>query len=112
MKEVCARDPRRVEVYGFTRMGLLELSRERTGRSIQDRMMHGGKPSKLAVFSQMERALLDLGQQYEAVVLSLPKKWHDASWDKFDIEVLLVEGEPDFSFYGTVEECQNFLSRR
>lgn len=112
MKELGARDPRRVEVYGFTRMGLFELSRERTGRSIQDRMTHAGKPSKLAVFSQFERALLDLGGQYEAVVLSLPKKWHDASWNEFDIEVLLVEGEPEFAFYGTVEECQNFISRR
>ena len=112
MKELGARDPRRVEVYGFTRMGLFELSRERTGRSIQDRMFHAGKPSKLAIFSQFERSLLDLNDQYEAVVLSLPKKWHDASWHEFDIEVHLVEGEPEFVFYGTSEECQNFLSRR
>jgi ribonuclease G len=112
LKELGARDPRRVEVYGFTRMGLFELSRERTGRSIQDRMTYGGKPSKLAVFSQFERALLDLSGQYEAVVLELPKKWHDASWHEFDIDVHLVEGEPEFAFYGTSAECQNFLSRR
>ena len=111
MKELGARDPRRVEVYGFTRMGLFELSRERTGRSIQDRMTHDGKPSKLAVFSRIERALMELAPEVEAVVLTLPSKWHDASWDGFACTVLLVEGEPDVAFYGTLEECQNFVSR-
>lgn len=111
MKELGARDPRRVEVYGFTRMGLFELSRERTGRSIQDRMTHDGKPSKLAVFSRIERALMELAPEVEAVVLTLPSKWHDASWDGFACTVLLVEGEPDAAFYGTLEECQNFVSR-
>ncbi|WP_214787870.1 ribonuclease E/G [Exiguobacterium sp. s21] len=111
MKELGARDPRRVEVYGFTRMGLFELSRERTGRSIQDRMTHDGKPSKLAVFSRIERALMELAPEVEAVVLTLPGKWHDASWDGFACTVLLVEGEPDVAFYGTLEECQNFVSR-
>ncbi|TCI31619.1 ribonuclease G and E-like protein [Exiguobacterium sp. SL-10] len=111
MKELGARDPRRVEVYGFTRMGLFELSRERTGRSMQDRMTHDGKPSKLAVFSRIERALMELVPEVEAVVVSLPNKWHDTSWDGFDCAVLLVEGEADVAFYGTLEECQNFVSR-
>ncbi|MCC5892616.1 ribonuclease E/G [Exiguobacterium sp.] len=111
MKEVGARDPRRVEVYGFTKMGLFELSRERTGRSIQDRMVRDGRPSKLAVFSRLERALLDLGT-HDAVVLSLPQKWQDGNWDAFGFEVLFVDGEPGIAFFGTVEECQNFVQRR
>ncbi len=111
MKEVGARDPRRVEIYGFTKMGLFELSRERTGRSIQDRMVRDGRPSKLAVFSRLERALLDLGA-HDGVVLSLPQKWQDGKWDAFGFEVLFIEGEPGIAFFGTAEECQNFVQRR
>ncbi len=111
MKELGARDPRRVEVYGFTRMGLFELSRERTGRSMQDRMTYNGNPSKLAVFSRLERSLMELAPQVEGVVVTLPSKWHDAFSDGFDCTVLLIEGEPDVAFYGTLEECQNFVSR-
>ncbi|STO08716.1 ribonuclease E/G [Exiguobacterium aurantiacum] len=111
MKEVGARDPRRVEIYGFTKMGLFELSRERTGRSIQDRMVRDGRPSKLAVFSRLERALLDLGA-HDGVVLSLPQKWQDGKWDAFGFEVLFIKGEPGIAFFGTAEECQNFVQRR
>lgn len=111
MKELGARDPRRVEVYGFTKMGLFELSRERTGRSIQDRMMHEGRSSKLAIFSRLERALMEIAEEVEAVVVSLPRKWHDASWQDFSCQVFLLDGEPEIVFYGTIEECQNFVSR-
>ena len=112
LKALAARDPRRVEVFGFTKMGLFELSRERTGRSMLDRMEHAGNPSKLAVFSKWERTLLEVFAHAEAVVLALPAKWHDASWQRFDGSVFLVEGTPELLFSGTEEECQNFLSRR
>lgn len=111
MKEVGVRDPRRVEVYGFTKMGLFELSRERTGRSIQDRMVRDGRPSKLAVFSKLERDLLDL-TAYEAVVLALPPKWQDGKWDAFGLQIYFVDGEAEIAFFGTDEECQNFVQRR
>ncbi|TCI43332.1 ribonuclease G and E-like protein [Exiguobacterium sp. SH3S2] len=111
MKELGARDPRRVEVYGFTRMGLFELSRERTGRSIQDRMTYNGAPSKLAVFSRLERTLMELDGKQEAVVLSLPTKWQDGAWDASGLHVFFIEGEPDVAFHGTLEECENFVSR-
>ena len=111
MKEVGVRDPRRVEVYGFTKMGLFELSRERTGRSIQDRMVRDGRPSKLAVFSKLERDLLDL-TAHEAVVLALPPKWQDGKWDAFGLQIYFVDGEAEIAFFGTDEECQNFVQRR
>ncbi|WP_114569907.1 ribonuclease E/G [Exiguobacterium flavidum] len=112
MKERGARETKQIEVFGFTRMGVCELTRQRQGKSLLERSRKNGSASRLAVHRLLEPALKEAAVHAEAAVVSAPLSLMRKDFSNVQpLDVTLIEGEPGVLFTGTEEECKNFIQR-
>ena len=113
LKERAAHESKQIEVYGFTKMGLCELTRQRHGKSLFERSQDHGQPSRIAIHRQLEPRLMELATHAEAAVVRAPLALlSPLLLAESPLELLLVEGEPGILFTGTKADCDDFVKRQ
>ncbi|WP_449403286.1 ribonuclease E/G [Exiguobacterium artemiae] len=113
LKERAAHESKQIEVYGFTKMGLCELTRQRHGKSLFERSRDHGQPSRIAIHRQLEPRLMELATHAEAAVVRAPLALlSPLLLAESPLELLLVEGEPGILFTGTKADCDDFVKRQ
>lgn len=113
LKERAAHESKQIEVYGFTKMGLCELTRQRHGKSLSERSFNQGKPSRIAVHRQLEPRLMEMATYAEAAVVRAPLDLlSPLLLQESPLELFLIEGETGILFTGTKEDCDNFVKRQ
>ncbi|WP_214846724.1 ribonuclease E/G [Exiguobacterium sp. s193] len=113
LKERAAQETKQIEVYGFTKMGLCELTRQRHGKSLLERSVAQGKPSRIAIHRQLEPQLITIATHAEAAVVRAPRESLSPLFEQdCPLDVLIVEGETGILFTGTKQECEEFVDRQ
>ncbi|WP_215193127.1 ribonuclease E/G [Exiguobacterium sp. s95] len=113
LKERAAQETKQIEVYGFTKMGLCELTRQRHGKSLLERSIVQGKPSRIAIHRQLEPKLIEIATYAEAAVVRVPTGGlSPLLLQDAPVELLIVEGETGILFTGTKQECEEFIGRQ
>lgn len=112
LKERAAHESKQIEVYGFTKMGLCELTRQRHGKSLFERSRDHGQLSRVAIHRQLEPRLMELATHAEAAVVRAPLALlSPLLLAESPLELLLIEGEPGILFIGTKADCDDFVKR-
>lgn len=112
LKERAAHESKQIEVYGFTKMGLCELTRQRHGKSLFERSRDHGQLSRVAIHRQLEPRLMELAIHAEAAVVRAPLALlSPLLLAESPLELLLIEGEPGILFTGTKTDCDDFVKR-
>ncbi|WP_404274540.1 ribonuclease E/G [Exiguobacterium undae] len=113
LKERAAHESKQIEIYGFTKMGLCELTRQRHGKSLLERSLEQGKPSRIAIHRQLEPKLLEIATYAEAAVVRAPlDSLSPLFLQESPVELVLVEGETGILFTGTKADCDDFVKRQ
>ncbi|KTR61490.1 ribonuclease G [Exiguobacterium indicum] len=112
LKERAALETKQIEVYGFTKMGLCELTRQRHGKSLQERSQKSGQWTRLSVYRLIEPKLLEIATYAEAVVIRAPRHLlQDEFISRQPLEVHVLEGDPAVLFTGSSQDCLDFIKR-
>ncbi|MCT4778746.1 MULTISPECIES: ribonuclease E/G [Exiguobacterium] len=113
LKERAAHESKQVEIYGFTKMGLCELTRQRHGKSLLERSLDQGQPSRIAIHRQLEPRLKEIATYAEAAVVRAPlASLSPLLLEESPLELILVEGETGILFTGTKVDCDDFVKRQ
>lgn len=102
MKEQLQQDTIQTKIYGFTKLGLLEMTRKRERIGLYDLM----KQKQEVAFYQLERELYEYNQQssVEAVILKMNKTFYEI-WQKKDLSS--IEKWNKISIYYVIDDTVN-----
>ena len=113
LKDRAAHESTQIDIYGFTKMGLCERTRQRHGKSLLERSLEQGKPSRIAIHRQLEPKLLEIATYAEAAVVRAPlDSLSPLFLQESPVELVLVEGETGILFTGTKADCDDFVKRQ